>query len=311
MQSLGTPVLEEQQPIFDMLNNQPFTLHVAFINTDFSPSDLTVSQELGTMLRNLPQTTQTTNGILYASTNFTSHTTTIIFNVSSNSAVGGFRVGLSGPSMTNDNYYLQQLNFSYAFNYSNRTTTQDPLITIQLIKLINLTLPISNGDDNQYSALWIPTFIKDDDQLFYTESDFQLYHVKDNTILTVEITEATYYILNQQSPITKPTEVIFTDILFTTMCIELFALTFLFYKLAIASTIKTIRDLCTGRNKITPKGNGCPHCPHCQSIDHETLPAHRLPIQRAEQDTQMYPIRRQTSGISKVHIISVEADMFN
>jgi hypothetical protein len=312
MQSLGTPVLEEEQPIFNMLDNQPFTLNVAFINTDFSPNNLVVSQVLGAILLNLPRTAQATNGVLQVSTNLTSHTTTVVFNVSSNSAVAAFRIGLWGPSMEADNYYLQELNFSYPFNYSNRTTTQNPMVTIQLIKLINLTLPLSNDGNNQYSALWIPTFIKNDDQLFYTESDFQLYHVLDNTILTIQITEATYYILNQQSPITKPTEVIFTDILFTTMCIELFALTFLFYKLAIAPTIKATLGICTDRNKITPKGNGtgCQFCPHCKSIDAETLPANIMPIQRAEQDTPMYPIRRQTSDISKLHIISASSDMF-
>jgi hypothetical protein len=311
MQSLGIPVLEEEQPLFDMLDNQPFTLNVAFINTDFSAQSLDVSQVMGSILLDLPRTTTIVmDGLLAVSTNLTSHSTTINFNVSSNSAVGGLRVGLSGPSMTNANYFVQELNFSYAFNHSNRTTTQDPLITIQLIKLINITKPLSNNDLTQYSALWIPTFIKNDDQLFYTESDFQLYHVQDNTILTIQITEATYYIFNTQEPITKITEVIFTDILFTTMCIELFALAFLFYKLAIAPFFKWLIGLCTGSNKTMPKGNSGPGCPYCRSIDPETLPSNRLPIIRAEQNIPIHPIRRQTSDIAKLHNISAPPDMF-
>jgi len=310
MQSLGTPVLEEEQQLFDMLDSQPFTLNVAFINTDFSPQNLTVYEVLGSILVNLSRTTQATNGMLAASTKV-SHSTTIAFNVSSNSAVGGLRVGLTGPSMAQDNYYVRELNFSYAFNYSNRTTTQNPTITIQLIKLINATEPLSANDETKYSALWIPTFIYNDDQLFYTEDDFELYHVLDNTIFTVEITEATYYIYNEQEPITKVTEVIFTDILFTTMCIELFGLTFLFYKLAISPIIKAILGLCADPNKIKPKGNGGPGCPHCRSVDAESLPAYRVPTQRIEPDTFTYPIRRQTPDIAQLQSMATPAEIFH
>ncbi len=308
MQSLGIPFPEEEQPLVNMLDNQSFTLNVAFINTEFSANNLNVSREIGSILLNLPQQTNVTEGILAVSTNLPSHSTTIVFNVSSNSACGAFRVGLTGPSMSDGNYYVQELNFSYAFNYSNRTLTQNPTITIQLIKLINVTKPLSNNGDNQYSALWIPTFIDNMDQLFYTQSDFQLYHVLDNTILTVEITEATYYIYNEQEPITKVTQVIFIDILFTTMCIELFALTFLFYKLAISPIIKALMGLCRDPNKITPKGNH--GCPYCQSVDGKALPAYRVPIQRIEQDLPMYPIRRQTSDTAKLATVSAPPDIF-
>jgi hypothetical protein len=311
MQSLGTPILEEQQPIFNMLNDQPFTLNVAFINTDFSDKKLNVSQVFSSYLLDLSRTTQVTDGLLSISTNLTSHGTTIIFNITSNSAVGAFRIGLTGPSMQNENYYVQELNFSYAFNYTNRTVTQDPMITLQLIKLINDTEPLSSNIQTLYSALWIPTFIKNDDQLFYTESDFQLYHVKDNTILTIEITEATYYIYNQQQPITKLTEIVFTDILFTTTCIELFALAFLFFKLAILPIIKKIIELCFGSNKITPKGNGGPGCPYCRSVDADALPAYRISVQRIQQGTYTYPVRRPNTDIVKLHSLSAEPAAFH
>jgi hypothetical protein len=310
MQSLGLPVLAEEQPLFDMLDNQSFTLNVAFINTDFTANNLAVSQQLGSILLNLPQQTNLTNGILSVSTNLTSHSTTIIFNVSDSSAVGAIRVGLTGPSMKNNNYYVRELNFSNVFNYTNRTVTQDPMITVQLIKLINETKPLSDNDDSQYSALWIPTFIVNSDQLFYSETDFRLYHVLDNTVLTVEITEATYYIYNREEPITKLTEVIFTDILFTTMCIELFGLTFLFFKLAILPILKRLFGFCFGTEKITPKGNQN-GCPYCRSVDPETLPAYRVPVLRADQDAPMYPIRRQASDIANIHIISTPPAVFD
>jgi hypothetical protein len=312
MQSLGTPFLEEEQPIFNMLDNQSFTLNVAFINTGFTDQNLIVSQVLGSILVDLPRTTEVTNGILAISTNLTSHTTTIQFNVSSNAAVGALRVGLTGPSISNGNYYVKELNFSSVWNYTNRTATQNPQITIQLIKLINVTEPLSDNDNTLYSALWIPTFIVNLDQLFYSSNDFELYHVLDNTILTVQITEATYYIYNQEEPITKVEEVIFTDILFTTMCIELFALTFLFYRLAISPIIKALIGLCyKGPNKITPKGPSGPGCPYCRSVDADTLPAYRVPTLRAEGNIPKHAIRRQFPNMAQLHNVSTLPDIFN
>lgn len=311
MQSLGTPILEDDQPIFDMLDKQAFTLNVAFLNTDFHANQLNVSLVLGSVLLELPKVTKQTEGILGVSTNLTSHSPTIRFNVSSDSAAGGFRVGLQGPSMTDGNFEVLELNFSYAFYHDDRTLTQDPIITIQLIKLINITDPLSSNGETLYSALWIPTFIKSDDQLFYSESDFQRYHIHENTILTVQITEATYYILNQQEPITKLTEVIFTNILFTTMCIELFALTFLFYKLAISPIFKALLSLCIKPKKVMPTGSGGngPGCPYCRSVDADTLTATRLPIQRATGDAPMHPIRRQVPDVYKVPSTSASPDL--
>jgi len=312
MQSLGTPVLDSDQPIFDMLDEQLFTLSVTFLNADYDENELNVTQTLGSISLELPKKTSRTNGILRASVNLTSHAPTIVFNVSNEGAAGGFRIGLYGPSMSNENFHVQELNFSYAFYHSNRTLTQDPLITVQLIKLINITEALSNNGDTEYSALWIPTFIKNDDQLFYSESDFQSYHFLDNTVLTVQITEATYYILNQQEPITKLTEIIFTNILFTTMCIELFALTFLFYKLALGPVTKAGLSLCfKSKPKITPRSdNSGPGCPHCRSVDADTLPASRMPIKRAAGDMPMHRIRRQVPDTYKAPEPSISPNLF-
>jgi hypothetical protein len=311
MQSLGTPLLEDEQPLFEMLNNQSFTLNVDFINSDFTAYELHVFQVVGSTLLELPRITNESDGLLQVSTNLTSHSRTIAFNLSSNSALGGFRVGLTGPAMKNMNYVVQELHFASSFNYSGRTVTQDPSITIQLIKLINETEGLSSTDDTQYSALWIPTFIINNDQVFYTEDDFQLYHILDNTILTVQVTEATYYIYNKQEPIAKVSKVIFTDILFTTMCIELFGLTFLVFKLGILPGIEAIINLCFGSKKVIPKGNMGGGCSYCRPIDPETLPAYRVPLQRSLQDIPMHPVQRQTSEIIKLHHVATPADVFN
>lgn len=292
MQSLGTPLLEQEQPLFDMLDSQPFTLNVALINTDFTADQLQVAQVLGSIRVSLPFTTTQSEGILYVSTNVTSHTTTVQFTVLSASSVGALRVGLTGPAIEGGDYQVKELNFSYAFNHTNRTVAQDPVITVHLIKLVNETEPLASDGDMQYSGIWIPTFVKSDEQLFITESDFQLYHIYDRTVFTVQLTEATYYIFNKQEPITKLTEVIFTDILFTTMCIELFALTFLFFKLAVLPIVKMLLRLCFKSNKVRPKNKRAGVCPNCRSVNGESLPSHRVAVQRALNNAAPYPIRR-------------------
>ncbi|UJR37190.1 hypothetical protein I4U23_029898 [Adineta vaga] len=303
MQSLGTPLLDDEQPLFDMLNSQSFTLNVAFISTDFTADQLSVEQVLGSIRIDLPFIVNETDGILYISTNLTSHSTTIQFTVLSGSAVGALRIGLSGPAIQDNNYNVKELNFSYAFNHTDRTVTQDPIITVQLIKLINETEPLLSSDQIQYSGIWVPTFIKNEEQLFYTESDFQLYHTSDRTVFTVQLTEATYYIYNQQEPITKLTEVIFTDILFTTMCIELFALTFLFFKLAILPLVRIILALIFKSNKVSPKKKTPGGCPYCRSVDSASLPTQSVPVKRSQNNTKMHSMRRPIPESGKTHVV--------
>jgi hypothetical protein len=52
-----------------------------------------------------------------------------------------------------------------------------------------------------------------------------------STTLTIEISETSYYIKNDQSPIAKEAEIIFHTLLFTILCLELCALAFVIIKL--------------------------------------------------------------------------------
>ena len=296
MQSLAVPVSDELQIIFDMLDEQPFTLEVGFVNTDFSDVQLNISQLLGSFKVSLDKTATNNNGILHSSVNLTTHQAQIQFNVSSESMAGAIRIGLTGPSKTDANYNVQELNFSQVFYYNGRTLTQSPTITLEMVRMINETQPLANDGETQYSAIWIPIFIANYDQMFYTEELFNKYHTESNTILTVQLSEASYYVSNVQEPIAKLTEVIFTDILFSTMCIELFALTFLFFKLAILPIIRfIIRFLpCVKKvpKQITPGSN---ICPYCRSVNADQLPAFDVSIKRASIHHPSHNIRRHVS----------------
>lgn len=51
------------------------------------------------------------------------------------------------------------------------------------------------------------------------------------TILTISISETAFYIKNNQAPIAKRQEIIFHNLLFTIVCLDIFGLIFLIFKL--------------------------------------------------------------------------------
>lgn len=301
MQSLATPLSENDQPLFDLLEKQTFTLNVDFISTGFSPEDLSVGQMVGSSARPLNSIQSYDRGILRTSTRLTAHSLTVIFNFSGNLPIGAIRVGISAPEEEEDNYLVKALDFSEVISNGNWTMTQDPKVNIQLIRLVNETQALSSGDDNQYSAIWVPTYSYDKDQMFYSEEAFRSSHIKPFTSVFVTLSESSYFIYNTQEPITRLTDLIFTNILFTTMCIELFALTFLFYKLAISPIIKLLAKL-FGLAKVTPTQTV--GCPYCQPFDVNALPAYQVPVQRAESSQPPCPIqRRSPSDIDHIEIL--------
>ena len=70
-----------------------------------------------------------------------------------------------------------------------------------------------------------------------------------STTLTVVITEAAYYIKNVQSPIAKQPEVVFRTLLFSFLCLELCAMSFLIAKLFIVPAYYNIQHRCSRRHK--------------------------------------------------------------
>ncbi|CAF4298464.1 unnamed protein product, partial [Rotaria sp. Silwood2] len=73
-------------------------------------------------------------------------------------------------------------------------------------------------------------FTVDYNSLFFTDNQF-IRSTLTLTKLIISISETPYYVKNLQQPIAKPSEIIFQNLLFTTVCLELFGLIFLLYKL--------------------------------------------------------------------------------
>jgi hypothetical protein len=247
MQALGAAVSDDAKEIFTLLQSQKFFLIVTLLNT-ITNTNITVTQTVGTITTKLQiDVSVPMDGCLLISCNLTANIATVNINISSSQAIGGVRIGLSAPSIVAPNNEAKELFFAQSFTISNHTMSQQPYFNVELIQVINETRPLSVNDVSNYSGLWIPVFIQDDDQNFYTQTDFDNYHTNFYTILTIDITEAAYYIYNLEKPIVKTTKAIFKNILFATMCLEMFGFAFLIFKLAIIPLVQLIVS------RISPK----------------------------------------------------------
>jgi len=240
MQSLGAVVSDSAKTIFNLLQSQQYTLTVTLLNTIVG-TNITVEETVGTITKQLQTVLSApVNGCLVISSNLTENIATININISGSQAIGGVRIGLSAPAIVDQNSVANELYFANSYTMTNRTMSQDPYFNIELIQVINETKPLSINNVSQYSGLWIPTFIMDNDQNFYTQTEYDQYHTNLYTILTIDITQATYYVYNIEKPIIKTTGVIFKNILFASMCLEIFGFAFLIFKLIIIPFIRLI-----------------------------------------------------------------------
>jgi hypothetical protein len=106
---------------------------------------------------------------------------------------------------------------------------------MQMTKVINRTEGLSSDDPNLYSGIWIPTItVKSlNDRAAYTQRGQYLRYLVSQQIVLLEISETQFFIRNTQEPIARAGEILFHNILFSTVCLELFGLAFLIFKLAL------------------------------------------------------------------------------
>ena len=240
MQSLGIPIPNSTQPIYHLLNSQQFILTVTLLNTNVD-TDVNVTQVVGTRTTRLQRRLSVlTSGCLAISCNLTSNIATVIFNISSFQTIGGLRIGLSASSIVDGKNVAKEIAFANSFSVTNRIMSQQPYFTIELIQVINETKPLAVTDVSNYSGIWIPTFTQQNDRNFYTETAYEMFHTQPYTLLTIDIQQGTYYIYNLEKPIIRTTAVIFKNILFASMCMEIFGFVLLIFKLVIVPLVRLI-----------------------------------------------------------------------
>jgi hypothetical protein len=231
VQSLAIPFTPTEQEMFDLLNNQPFTLNIDFINTLVTCDAISIQALFGltwSIIRWL--NCNNTNYILTLSIPLPYQHISVQVFLDDTKMMGAIRIGMTGPGYETGNYKLNELNFHQSYSKDGYALSRTLPVTIAISKVINETKSMV-GEESEFSGIYIPTFTIDMNSLFISNDQYVLSALT-STTLTIDITETPYYIKNLQEPIARQSEIIFHNLLFTVVCLEIFGLVFISYKLA-------------------------------------------------------------------------------
>jgi hypothetical protein len=134
-----------------------------------------------------------------------------------------------------------ELNFASTFIPSSLDEVLAPatLFALQLTQIINRTAPWNGDDLPTYSAIWSSSFTVEADELFSEETRYTFFQ-RTYTNVTITIDESLFYVSNLEEPIARQSEIIFHNLLFTIVVLELFGLLFLMIKLLLIPAFNTI-----------------------------------------------------------------------
>ncbi|CAF2514012.1 unnamed protein product [Rotaria sp. Silwood2] len=249
LELLSLPKPDDEQQIFTLLDEQTFILTMEFINTGFTCDYITAQENfIGTNY--VPISTQCTHSVLNAITSVTtivpSHYSRIQINITGPYWIGAIRLCIRGNGLTNRSNILRQLDFCQLYSTFNQAIGRTTIIPIVFIKNINVTKPLSTADPTLYSGLWIPTFgsVELSDEAYYAEFGNYLRYTTSLTVIQILLDERPFYIKNIQEPIVRAAELVFHGLLFTSLCIELFAFTFVLVKLFLSPLVRWIKCIC-------------------------------------------------------------------
>lgn len=176
-----------------------------------------------------------------------------------NSYIGAIRICIRGPSATSDENRssINALSTCKLLSNSDQTMPQTTYINLDFTKSINRTEGLEQNDPATYSGIWIPTLtIKSlNDQFAYQQQGTFIRYLSSQQILLIDFSETQFYIKNIQEPIARSGEIIFHNILFATVCIELFGLAFLIFKLALLPLLQLVVFKLENRGQNKPSKN--------------------------------------------------------
>lgn len=225
--------------VFDMLDAQPFTMTIDLFNTAADCLSITAQENrAGLDFVRLSITScilQLDNITRSISVSLPSHHTSVQVNITGPVFVGGMRLCLYGPGYVNTVYKLQILDMCQVFSTTNETLSRMTSLHIIMVKVVNVTKPLTVGDDTYYSGRWAPTFVDSSvsDKLIYEQNGEYLRYQSERTILIITLSEHPFYLQNVQQPIVRRAELAFHTLLFCTLIIELFSIGFLSFRLIV------------------------------------------------------------------------------
>ncbi|CAF4043688.1 unnamed protein product [Rotaria magnacalcarata] len=239
-----------QWRIFDMLDNQSFIMTLDLLSTAADCSSITVQQNRhGVNYLNMPITScvlQPDNSTRSVSFLLPTHQINLQINISGPFFVGGMRLCLYGIGYMNGVSRLRTLDMCKTFWTENETLSRFTTLHMVLIKMINLTKPLEVGGEIYYDGRWSPTFAETSlsDKLIYEQDGYHLRYIAERTILSITMNEQPFYLQNTQEPIVRKAELAFHTLLFCTLIIELFGMSFLFFRLIAAPLFRLILSCC-------------------------------------------------------------------
>jgi hypothetical protein len=257
----------DEQILFDMLDHeQNMTLILHFLGTGFTCDHLTVqhntNENENVFSNDFACTYDRTNGIITASIQVLPSLLTLQFHLQGPYFIGGLRVCFEGSSIAKDNgkYVVESLDICQFYYTPNETLTSNPILHVEMIKTINHTEVFSNSGEIIFSGRWLPmmTMRMLSDTISYRQREEKLRYLSSQTTLNIQITESKFYIKNTQKPIARKSEIIFNTLLFAgkflfnenkiissvflALCLELAALVFLVFKLALIPFVRLIQQ---------------------------------------------------------------------
>jgi hypothetical protein len=122
----------------------------------------------------------------------------------------------------------------------NETLYRLTIIQIVLIKVINVTKRLKEGEETHYNGRWTPTFAKSSlsDELIYEQDGHYLRYTVERTTITISLSEQPFLLQNSQQPMVRTAELAFHTLLFCMLIIKLFGMGFLIFRLVVIPLIR-------------------------------------------------------------------------
>ncbi|CAF1167385.1 unnamed protein product [Adineta steineri] len=134
-----------------------------------------------------------------------------------------------------------ELNFASTFVSSSldEVLAESTTFPITLTKVVNQTDPLASDGLSTYGGIFSSAFNVNSDILFTNETRYTFIY-RTATNITVTTTEDNFYVSNLQQPIARQTEIIFHNLLFTIVILEVFGLVYLVTKLLLTPVLKNV-----------------------------------------------------------------------
>ncbi|CAF4729048.1 unnamed protein product, partial [Rotaria sp. Silwood2] len=224
--------------VYEMLDQQPYTLIIDLINTAFTCNDSIVMQRIFSH-KLMPVQITSCNSIYNESSISLSfllpgRAMNLQMTLPGVLTVGIVRIFLKGPGQSKDDgrIILRELDFSSVFAAATTDHVLAPLaeFDIQMTAVINQTAPLSLSAKPIFSTAWSLALNVKLDEIFTFETRYTFYK-RAKTIISITLVDTVFFVNNVQQPITRQNEIIFRNLLFTVVVVEVFQLAFLIFKI--------------------------------------------------------------------------------